>query len=70
MDLNKLFLKVHFTPLSFYESPTLGPIFINQKKSKEDFHFYQKKKKRQKVKIVLNVCFAVSHYRGSTQPEK
>ena len=33
------FLKVHITPLCFYERPTLLPVFDNLKKSEEDFHF-------------------------------
>lgn len=37
--------KVHFRPLGFCEGPTLVPVFTNQKKSKEDFRFYEKKVK-------------------------
>lgn len=44
------FLKVHFTPLCFYERPTLVPVFTSLKKSEEDFRFYSK---RQKVRVIL-----------------
>lgn len=30
-------MKVHFMPLHFYKTPTLVPVFVNRKKSKEDF---------------------------------
>lgn len=36
----------------FYEKLTLVPVFTNQKKSKEDFHFYRK---RQVTKTVFSV---------------
>lgn len=39
------------------------PVFANEKKSEEDFHFYKKKKK---AKIVFTICFSVSCDRGST----
>lgn len=49
------FLKVHFTPLSFYERLTLGPMFsIWEIKSKKAFRVHS----------------AASHYRGSTDPEQ
>ena len=51
------FAKVHLAPLCFYERPRLVPVVASQKKSEEDFHFYEK---RQKKKIVLDVCFAVA----------
>ena len=51
-----------FTPLRFYERPTLVPVFANRKKSEEDFHFYEK---RLKAKIAFSACFATSHDRGS-----
>ena len=31
------------TSFHFYEQPVLVPVFVNQKKSKEDFCFYKKK---------------------------
>lgn len=31
--------KVHLAPLCFYERPMLVPIFANQNKSEEHFHF-------------------------------
>lgn len=49
-----------------YRRPTLVPVLANQKKSKEDFCFYEK---RQKVKK-FSVCFAASPYRGSVQPSR
>lgn len=39
--------------------------FINQKKSKEDFNFYEE---RWKVKTALSVCFAVSCCRDMAYP--
>ena len=60
-------LKVHVMPIEFYERPILVHISTNQKKSEEDFYFYEK---RQKVKIAWGVCFTVSHYRGSMHPEQ
>lgn len=63
------FLSILFTPLHFYERPTLLPIFLNIKKSKEDFWFYGKEK-RQKAKILFNVCFVAGLYdRGSQHSE-
>ena len=38
----------HLLAPSFYERPTLVPVFTNRKKSEEDVHFYEK---RQKAKI-------------------
>ena len=35
------FSKVRFTPLHFYERPTLAPVFANGKQSEEYFCFYQ-----------------------------
>lgn len=46
------FLKVPFTPLRFLERLTLVPVFANQKKSEENFHFYEKKAN---VKIAISV---------------
>lgn len=40
-----ILLKILFILLHFKESPTLVPIFSNQKNSKEDFCFYEKKQK-------------------------
>lgn len=39
------FLKVYVGPLYFYERPPLVPVFINQKKCEEDFHFYENRHK-------------------------
>ena len=39
-------LKVHFMSPCFYERLTLIPGFSNQKKSQDDFHFYEKKVKK------------------------
>lgn len=54
-------------PLYLYETPTLVPVFTNQKKTKEGFCFYEK---GQKVKIGFRACFAVSQYRHSTYPDQ
>ena len=35
------YLKVCFMPLCFYERRTLVPVFANQKKFKDSFHFYK-----------------------------
>ena len=53
--------------LHFYGRLTLVPGFTNQKKSEDDFHFYEK---RQKAKIAFSICFAMSRGRGSAQPER
>ena len=53
--------------LDFYERPTLVSLLANSKKSAQDFCFYQK---RQKLKIIFSVCFAVSCYRGSAHPSR
>lgn len=36
------FPKVDVLPFHFYERPMLVPVFVNQKKSEEDFCFYKK----------------------------
>ena len=59
-----LFASPHYT-INFYEKPTLVLIFINQKKSEEDFCFYEEK---WKVKIALSICFAASPSRGRCAP--
>ena len=41
--------------ISFYERPTLIPVFSKQKKSEENFRFY---KKMLKMKIVSSICLA------------
>lgn len=51
------FSKVRFLPLHFYKRPTFVPAFANRKKSKENFCFYNK---RQKTKIAVSICFAMS----------
>ena len=61
------FLKIHYTPLHFYERPTLVPVFTNRKKFEEDFCFYEK---RWKAKIALGICFAVNCFTVSTHPEQ
>ena len=57
------FSKMHFTPLCFYERSTLVLVFANKKKSKQDFHFYEK---RRKMKIAFSIYVTASCYRGST----
>lgn len=42
---------------TFAKRPTCVPAFENRKESAEDFRFYQK---RQRVKIVVTVCFAAA----------
>ena len=42
------FSKILFILLHFKESPTWVPVFSNQKNSKEDFCFYEKKSKKPK----------------------
>jgi len=37
------FCSSFYAILCFYEGAPLGPVFINRKKSKEDFHFYEKR---------------------------
>lgn len=62
------FLKVHFIKSPhFHERSTLVHVFANQRKYKEDFSFY---KKRRKVKIVFSDDFAASSYRGSEHPSR
>ena len=65
---------MHFTsqkftlmPLHLCERPKWVPVFANQKKSKEDFHFHGK---RQNVKTAFSVCFTGSCYRGSMNPKE
>ena len=41
--------------ISFYERPTLIPVFSKQKKFEENFRFY---KKMLKMKIVSSICLA------------
>ena len=38
------------TSFHFCGRPILVPVFVNQEKSEEDFHFYPKKKKKKKGK--------------------
>ena len=49
------FSKVCFTSFRFYERSILAPAFSNQKKPKEDFRFYQGKKKKHRQ---YSVCLA------------
>ena len=58
------FSKVCFIPLCFYKGPTLIPVFVNQKKSKEDFCFMGK---RWKAKIVFAFANAIME---AVHPEK
>lgn len=44
------FAKVRVMPLHVHERPPLVPVFTNPKKSKEGFHFYEK---RQEVKTAF-----------------
>ena len=60
------FSKVCFTPFRFYERPILAPAFSNQKKPKEDFRFYQGKKKKHRQ---YSVCLAAP-YRSGRNPEQ
>lgn len=50
------FSESHATPLHFSKRPTLKlvPVFTNQRKSEEDFHFHWK---RQKAKIAFSINF-------------
>ena len=51
-----------------YQGITLS-VFTKWKKSEEDFHFYQKKKKGKKQNIGFGVCFAeCGRYGGSMHP--
>lgn len=52
---------VCFTHFRFYERPSLGPVFANQKKSEEDSHM----KTKGKANIAFSVCLAGMHYRDS-----
>ena len=56
------FLNVCIMPVHFYKRTPLVPIFTTGKKSKKDFHVYEKK---WKAKTALSVCFGGSFYRGS-----
>ena len=59
------FLKVHFMSLPFYKRPTLIPVFANQKKSMEDFQFYEK---RRQAKTVFSVGFAATVTEAARTP--
>lgn len=59
------FTLCHF---AFTTKPTLVPVFANQKKSKENFYFY--KKKKVKGKNSVPVCFAACRSRGSAYLEQ
>lgn len=61
------FLKFAVILLSFYERPTLVPVFSNGKKSKEDFHFY---KKRLKVRTASCFCLAAAAGQGVHTPSR
>ena len=60
------FSKIHFTPLCFYERPTLVLLSLTRTDPKSIFTFL----KRQQVKTAFNICFAGSHYRGRVHPEQ
>lgn len=62
-----LFLKVHVTPLSFYERTTLVPVFATRKKSEEGFHFHGK---RRKAEIASSVCFAAAMTEAARTPQR
>ena len=47
------FLKALFTPLGFYERPTLVPVFAIWKKSELDIRFYKKKGENQEFRSVF-----------------
>lgn len=54
-----LCLKACFTPLCFYERPMLVPVFVNRKKSKENFHVYE-------IVIASSLCAISAHGRFHT----
>ena len=49
-------LKSHSMPLWFYETHTFVPAFINGKKFKEDFCFYEKKKMKNENSVQHLFC--------------
>lgn len=59
------FSKVLFILLHFKESPTLVPIFSNQKKIQGGFLLLWKK-----AKIAFSVCFPAGYYRGDVHPSQ
>ena len=59
------FLKVQVMPLHFYKRPTLVPVFVNQKKSQDDFSLLRKKGKKRKWHCV---CFAAKHPKQQKWP--
>ena len=60
------FSKIHFTPLCFYERPTLVLLSLTRTDPKRIFTFM----KRQQVKTAFSICFAESHYRGGVHSEQ
>lgn len=60
------FSKIHFTPLCFYERPTLVLLSLTRTDPKSTFTFM----KRQQVKTAFSVCFAGSRCRGGVHPEQ
>lgn len=61
------FSKVLVTQLHFYGRPNLVPVFSNQNKYKENFHFLEKMAKNWNS---MQRCFTAGHCRGSRHPEQ
>lgn len=55
------FSRICFTPLCSHKRPALVPVFVDQKKSKEDFRF---------CKNSVQCLLCSEHYRGSTHSEQ
>ena len=53
IQLSLLFREVRFMPLHFYERTTLVSVFVNPKKSEEDFCFYEKRRKAKTALFAL-----------------
>lgn len=51
-------------PVCFYGKPTLVSVFTNQKKSKEDFHFYRKRRVAKTVFSVWQGAVIAGQQRG------
>ena len=56
-----LFKSLCYTHCAFIKDLIVLPVFTLWKKSKEDFHFYEKERK---MKIAFSVCVVASCYRG------
>lgn len=53
------FLNVRFPPLCFYERPRREPVFTKWKKSKEDFHFDEKRRNEPLASLLRQPLLAV-----------